>query len=112
MINDFHSEPVDTNRDIRQEDALSCALFILAIISFILSITKDERIKEIKCANNLRIPVLVYANDTTILLKSDFNFRALLKILKIFKRVSNTNVNMTKSAIITVGDVIIPEMRF
>jgi hypothetical protein len=87
-------------------------LFILAIIPFILSIAKNERIKSIKYADNLRISVLVYADDTIILLKSDSDFRALLEILEMFKRASNANVNMTKSVIITVINVIIPEIRF
>jgi hypothetical protein len=112
MVNGFHSEPVNTNRGIKQGDALSYILFILAMISFILSITKDERIKGIKCADNLRIPVLIYVNDITILLELDSDFRALLELLEAFKRASNANVNITKLVIITVSDVTIPEMGF
>jgi hypothetical protein len=112
MVNSFYSESVNTNRGVRQGDALSCTLFILAMIPFILSITKDERIKGIKCADNLRIPVLVYADNTTILLEPDSDFRALLELLETFKRASNANVNMTKSVIITVSNVTIPEIEF
>jgi hypothetical protein len=112
MVNGFHSDPVQTNRGVRQGDALSCALFILSMIPFILSIEKEHRIKGIECANDLRVPVLVYADDTTIILDPDSDLTALLELFATFKRASNAMINMTKSVLITIGGVIAKEIGF
>jgi hypothetical protein len=112
MVNGFHSDLVHTNRGVRQGDALSCALFILAMIPFIQSIVKCDQIKGIKCGDNLRVPVLVYADDTTILLEPDSDLKALLELFDLFNRASNMKINMTKSVIIAVGNAILPDTNF
>ena len=112
MVNGFHSDPVQTNRGVRQEDALSCALFILSMIPFILSIEKECRIKGVKCANDLRVPVLVYADDTTVILDPDSDLKALLDIFTTFNRASNAKINMTKSVLITIGGATAIEIGF
>jgi hypothetical protein len=112
MVNGFHSEPIHTNRGVRQGDALSCALFILSMVPFILSIVKNDRIKGIKCADNLRVPVLVYADDTTVILEPNSDLAALLELFETFNSASNARINMTKSVLITVGNVIVAETGF
>ena len=112
MVNGFHSDPVQTNRGVRQGDALSCALFILSMIPFILSIEKERRIKRVKCTNDLRVPVLVYADDTTVILDLDSDLKALLDIFTTFNRASNTKINMTKSVLITIGRATAIEIDF
>jgi hypothetical protein len=82
------------------------------MILFILSIEKECRIKGIKCANDLRVSVLVYANNTTIILNPDSDLTALLKLFATFKRASNTMINMTKSVLIIISRVIAREIEF
>jgi hypothetical protein len=112
MANDFYSDLINTNRGVRQRDALSCTLFILSIIPFILSIVKNRDIKGIKCADNLRVPVLIYADNTMILLKLGSNLNELLRIFETFNRASNACINMTKSVIITVDVIVMLTMSF
>ena len=103
-VNGFHSQLIDLKRGVRQGDALSCALYIITLIPFILSIAKSEKIKGIKCKGGICVSVLAYADDTTVLLDPDADVTELLRIFSVFSRASNAKINMQKTFSIAVNN--------
>jgi hypothetical protein len=104
MVNGFHSLPILQNRGVRQGDALSCPLFILAMIPFILSVIANPEIKGIRVTEDLRISALQYADDTTILLEAEFNMNTINTILRESNEASNMKINVQKSITIQVEE--------
>ena len=67
QINGFLSDSFTIQRGVKQGDALSCALFIIAIDPLIRNIENNQNIPSLKLTNNCTIKTLAYADDIAII---------------------------------------------
>ncbi len=96
------------NNGVKQGDALSCTLFILAIEPLIRNIENNENIKPIESKIlGFKWPkVLGYADDITCVMKNDINSKqALFKEYENFSHVSGLILNAEKTEICNFGNI-------
>lgn len=100
LINGHLTVEVQQKRGVRQGDALSCYLFILAIAPLMSKINSSAEIKGFKCLKNKReLKVIAYADDLLFFVKDNTSFRNLRRILHSFQLASNAKANIQKSVI-------------
>jgi len=75
MLNGHLSQSFPVQRGVKQGDALSCALFVLAVDPLLRNIVADDRIKPFQLTHRNQnlgsIKVLAYADDITIITESN-----------------------------------------
>ena len=67
QVNGFLSNPFSIRRGVKQGDALSCALFIIAIDPLIQNIEMNQNIPALSLTANCNIKTLAYADDIAII---------------------------------------------
>ena len=67
QVNGFISESFQINRGVKQGDALSCALFILAIDPLIRNIEANRNICPLTLAKDCQVKTIAYADDIAII---------------------------------------------
>ena len=70
QVNGFLSNSFSINRGVKQGDALSCALFIIAIDPLIRNIEMKQSIPSLSFEANCSIKTLAYADDIAIITKN------------------------------------------
>ena len=71
QVNGFMSERFKIERGVKQGDALSCALFIIAIDPLIRNIDNNPAICHLKLAEQCNLKTLAYADDIAIITNND-----------------------------------------
>ena len=71
QLNGFMSNRFNVERGIKQGDALSCALFIIAIDPLIRNIENNTQIKSLDLNNQCKLKTLAYAEDIAIITDND-----------------------------------------
>lgn len=110
-MNKLYLTAVKTKREVRQNNTLSYSLYSAYNFSYSQHY-KEQRIQETKCAEYLYTLVLVYTNNTIIILELQSNLNTLIDILFIYNGVNNVKISITKLVLITVSRAKIPNLGF
>ncbi len=98
------SVPVRVQRGIRQECPLSGQLYSLVIEPLLCKLREKLMGLQINTPNcNVCVKVSAYADDITVILRSENDVQVLTDILKIYGNASTTKVNWDKSNALWCG---------
>ena len=67
QVNGFLSNKFNIGRGVKQGDALSCALFIIAIDPLIRNIENNPQIKSLDLSNQCQLKTIAYADDIAVI---------------------------------------------
>jgi len=104
-INNWISEKVEIQRGVRQGDPLSPLLYTLCIEGLACLIRDNQLLTgvPIASATNLRLKILLYADDAAIFLPNLDQMEALRETLEIFEAASDARINWSKSEALLFG---------
>ena len=92
------SEFFNMQRGVRQGCPISPLLFILTVEILAKSIRNDNNIKGIHIpGSNYTVKILSYADDTTLFLNDQIDFREILSKIKLFSESTGLELNKNKS---------------
>jgi hypothetical protein len=108
LINGHKSELIQIGRSVKQGDALSCALFIIAIDPLLRAIENNAEIDRItfleKDGTHIDIAkVLAYADDITALCKNKEGVKKIIELYNKFSMFSGISLNVKKTEIMLLG---------
>ncbi len=108
MINGFLGEIIEIQRSVKQGDALSCALFIIAIDPLLRQIEKDKRIIPFDMNRNPKLnPINVksatFADDITAICKNREGIKHIIENYNSFSQITGINLNIPKTEILILG---------
>ena len=103
MINGELSEPYVVTRGVRQGDPLSCLLFNLAIEPLACLLRKSDIEGVAIPGTNKTLVVSLFADDTTIYLKSTDSMETLWSILCLWCAASTAKFNEHKTVLLPFG---------
>ncbi|CAL4255508.1 unnamed protein product, partial [Meganyctiphanes norvegica] len=103
LVNGHQSDPFKIERGVRQGCPLSMILYIISQEPLYLAIKESQHIKaiEMPCRPT---KLAGYADDTTILVKSDICIMFVFTILKYFQLASSIQLNINKTKFIGFGE--------
>ena len=97
-INNFISQPFNLLRGVRQGDPLSPILFVLCIEVLASTIRNHADLKGFQIPKSTSIiKVLLYADDTSVILRSSKELKVLKEILSKYEIASGSKINRKKS---------------
>ena len=102
-INGFQSEPITIACGVRQGDALSCPLYVIAIEGLALLLENNKEIEGIKLDNKTRIKSAMYADDTVVFATRPEDPRGMKTCLGTYCAASGALVNVQKTKYIRAG---------
>lgn len=100
LVNGFPTTPIRLQRGVRQGCPLSPLLFALAIEPLACMIRNATDLRGLHITAELVLKVLLYADDTTLLLADREALALAEQILAIFERGSGAKVNSAKSELL------------
>ena len=104
QINGHLSEPFQIKRGVKQGDALSCALFILAMDPLIRNIENNTLIPPIEICQGCKIKTLAYADDIAVITtNSDESSQALFGEYNRLTKCSGLTLNADKTEILNMS---------
>jgi len=108
LVNGYTSEWFRIEQSVKQGDALSCALFLLAIEPLISSIRHNKDITPIKIASNfnensIEVNEATFADDITALTTSREGIQAIINEYNNFTKFSGVKLNVPKTEIMILG---------
>ena len=103
MVNGFTTDFFKILRSVKQGDALSCALFVIAIDPLLRTIETNEQIKPININGIIMPKSLSYADDITGLVRDVESVQELIKLYYKFAKISGIQLNVSKTEIMNVG---------
>jgi hypothetical protein len=107
LINGYKTEDFDIKRGVKQGDALSCGLFIIAMDPLIRSINDNKRIiaPTLFAKKKIKAPkCLAYADDVTILCRNNTeSVKEVFNIYGKFTHISGLELNAEKTEIFNTG---------
>jgi hypothetical protein len=108
LINGYQSETFKIGRSVKQGDALSCALFVIAIDPLLRAIEIDEGILPIiiTTPNQKATTIdkaLAYADDITALCRNKEGVIKILEAYSKFSEYSGIKLNIGKTEILVMG---------
>ena len=104
QVNGFLSNPFSIQRGVKQGDALSCALFIIAIDPLIRNIEKNPDIPALLLSDNCAIKTLAYADDIAIISKNTNNsFNHIFDEYGKLTTISGLTLNADKTEILNLS---------
>jgi exonuclease III len=105
MINGYSTDAFKIERGVKQGDALSCGLFIIAMDPLIRTLSTDKGIKSPKFWSQYNVKCTAYADDITILCDNSKNsIRKVFAIYEKFTEISGLELNASKTEILNVGN--------
>jgi hypothetical protein len=111
LLNGYKSEKFKIERGVKQGDALSCGIFILAIDPLLRNIEKCEQIEPIELTSTNRDrrtfsqKVLAYADDITVITAAtQASIQAIFSQYEILTNLSGLTLNADKTEIINSID--------
>jgi hypothetical protein len=108
MINGYLSEIVEIERSVKQGDALSCALFVLAIDPLLRMIDRVEKIRPININQDnamepINIKTATFADDITAVTKDKEGIKHIIDNYNNFSNISGIKLNIPKTEIMILG---------
>jgi exonuclease III len=108
MVNGFLSDIIEIQRSVKQGDALSCALFIIAIDPLLRLIEKDERIIPLDINRDpSKEPIYVksatFADDITAICKTKEGIGYIIENYNKFSKITGIKLNLPKTEIMVLG---------
>src|ERR1700748_570861 len=97
MINGELSEPYLVTRGVRQGDPLSCVLFNLAIEPLACLLRKSDIKGVVIPGTNKNLVLSLFADDTTIYLRSTDSMETLWSVLRLWCAASTATFNAHKT---------------
>jgi exonuclease III len=109
IVNGFKSNHFKVERGVKQGDALSCGLFIIAMDPLVRQLDSNKSIKELKARTNSKLKFLkclAYADDIAIMCLDKIEcIRAVFKIYEKFTKCSGLELNADKTEILEGGQM-------
>uniref|UniRef100_A0A3B1J3P5 Reverse transcriptase domain-containing protein n=1 Tax=Astyanax mexicanus TaxID=7994 RepID=A0A3B1J3P5_ASTMX len=102
-VNGILTEPFETHRGVKQGCPLSAALYVLAISPLLNKIKNDTRIKGIKIFDKKSFKLTAFADDITVVIKNQKEFRILTEHFKTYEEVAGAKLNLDKTEGIWMG---------
>ena len=105
QVNGFMSNRFNIERGVKQGDALSCALFIIAIDPLIRNIENNQQIRGLKLGDQCTLKTMAYADDVAIITNNDNESSSMLfeEYMKLTKA-SGLTLNADKTEILNLSD--------
>jgi hypothetical protein len=107
MVNGFTTEQFAIEQSVKQGDALSCALFVLAVEPLLRQIERDPEIDAtpIVRINNvdLKVKTIAYADDITCIIRNVEGIQKIIDTYSNFSDYSGIKLNVSKTEILVVG---------
>ena len=104
QVNGFLSNSFPINRGVKQGDALSCALFIIAIDPLIRNIEMNQNIPELSLSPSCSIKTLAYADDIAVITKnSNESFNNIFAEYGKLTKISGLTLNADKTEILNLS---------
>jgi exonuclease III/flavodoxin len=108
MVNGFFSQKFDIKQSVKQGDALSCSLFIIAMEPLLRQFNSAEGIHPIiiNPGNDQEIVLtnISYADDITILCVNEEGIQTAISLYERFSKISGVKLNVPKTEILIIGD--------
>ena len=105
QVNGFISEAFKISRGVKQGDALSCALFILAIDPLIRNIENNDNIPSLEITNGCTAKTLAYADDIAVIThNSDVAINNILAEYLKLTKCSGLTLNADKTEILNLSE--------
>ncbi len=108
LVNGFFTKTFNIEQSVKQGDALSCALFILAIDPLLRQFQKNENIEPIIMNPGDDIEEKVnnfsFADDITAVCKNKKGIQEIINLYEMFTKISGIKLNMPKTEIMIIGD--------
>ena len=102
QVNGFLSQEFDVLRGVKQGDALSCGLFVLAIDPLLRNLSQNDLIEGLSVptspATSVEIKVLSYADDVTVICKNR-SLQQIFEEYESFSKVSGLILNAEKTEV-------------
>ena len=102
-INGHLSQAFSLKRGVRQGDPISCLLFDIVIEPLAQLIVRDELLKGFTASDGTITKVAMYADDTTVFLRSVNEWKRLKDLYGIYKKGTNASLNEKKTEVIGVS---------
>jgi hypothetical protein len=107
QVNGHLSEPFSIQRGVKQGDALSCSLFVLAVDPLIRNIAANQNIEglqiPISVNESVEIKVMAYADDITIICRNE-NLQPVFSDYELLSVLSGLELNADKTEILNLTD--------
>ena len=103
LVNGERSAPFFVSRGVRQGCPLSPLLYVLMAETIASAIRNDPHIDGFSLPGRRCIKLCQYADDTSIIIMSDFSLEAVFKLFQRYKRASGAKLNVTKSHGLLLG---------
>jgi len=107
LVNGYTTQKFKIEQSVKQGDALSCALFVLAIEPLLRNIERNEKINPISLpglgSNTIKIKKAGYADDITGLTSNVASLQVIIEEYEKFSSVSGIRLNVAKTEIMVLG---------
>jgi len=109
LVNGYTTIKFNIEQSVKQGDALSCVLFILAIEPLIKSLKDNNLIKPIsvKCDHSqdtYEVQSATYADDITALVSDEESIQLVINQYELFSTFSGVRLNVGKTEILALGE--------
>jgi len=117
LVNGYTTFKFAIGQSVKQGDALSCVLFILAIEPLIKSLKDNKLIVPITIKSNMtgteeEVTSATYADDITALTKDKNAIQLIINEYNLFSTYSGVNLNVPKTEIMILGQANFEERAF
>ncbi len=102
-VNENLTNAIEIRRGVRQGCPLSMPLFVVCMEPLIQAITKSNYLKGVTLTPNNPIKILVYADDTLLILNNVKEYNSAMTICRQFSKAYNSKINDEKTNILKVG---------
>jgi exonuclease III len=110
LVNGFTTEKFKIKQSVKQGDALSCALFVLAIEPLLKRIQNNHMILPLSITHNLdgtvesiNVKTISYADDITCIVTSIDSIQKIIETYESFSNFSGIKLNVDKTELLVLG---------
>jgi exonuclease III len=107
LVNGYFTEKFDIKQSVKQGDALSCALFALAIEPLTRAIEKNKKIIPVEMKGGNEVPIEVkcssFADDITAICKNEEGIQEVITTYEKYSKYSGIHLNVSKTEILVIG---------
>jgi exonuclease III len=110
LVNGYTTDKFHIQQSVKQGDALSCALFVLAIEPLLHKIESDDLIIPLTISHNedgtverIDVKTLAYADDITCIVKTIESIQIIINTYQLFSEFSGIKLNVEKTELMVIG---------